>query len=44
MLTNKIKNMITSTLVINSIMLGFASIIMSCALLITIKTIEKVKD
>ncbi|CAD8156585.1 unnamed protein product [Paramecium octaurelia] len=44
MLTNKIKTLVTSTLVINSIMLGFASIIMSCALLITIKTIEKVKE
>ncbi|CAK71970.1 unnamed protein product (macronuclear) [Paramecium tetraurelia] len=44
MLKNKIKTLVTSTLVINSIMLGFASIIMSGALLITMKTIEKVKE
>ncbi|CAD8078829.1 unnamed protein product [Paramecium sonneborni] len=44
LLTNQIKRMVYSTILINSIMLGFAGIIMSCSLLMTIKTIQKVKN
>ncbi|CAD8073811.1 unnamed protein product [Paramecium sonneborni] len=44
LLTNQIKQMVYSTILINSIMIGFSSIIMSCALLITIKTILRVKN